>query len=162
MANSYGFSIPMCLLYFWPLVSPFSSDSFPVRLHEATLNWVIWLTCFTEIAFQIPHNLAVSTLKSNAGKLIEWYEPLSFFKRTHQQNKRKLVANPCFPHLLTQAVLHVRPERLEVVRLRRFQRWHRAGAGKRRVAHQCQRCHPRRPRPGRLCCAVARPAATPG
>ena len=80
MANSYGFSIPMCLLYFWPLVSPFSSDSFPVRLHEATLNWVIWLTCFTEIAFQIPHNLAVSTLKSNAGKLIEWYEPLSFFK----------------------------------------------------------------------------------
>lgn len=47
LLNSYAFSIPMVLLYAWPLVSPFSAAGWDARLHEATMNWIVWLSCFT-------------------------------------------------------------------------------------------------------------------
>lgn len=71
LANSYAFSSAYCLLYLWPLLEP---RAIPLveRLERATANWVIWLTCFTEVVFQIPHNALVGALASRRGTLFEW------------------------------------------------------------------------------------------
>lgn len=74
IANSYGFSSGMVALYFYPFLWPISYNklNFSCRLHTATMNWIIWLSVFTELVFQIPHNLIVKTLYENRGTLIEW------------------------------------------------------------------------------------------
>ena len=61
----------MVLLYVYPFITP-SSRSFAQRLDEATINWILWLTCFTEVVFQIPHNVLVSFLNTNQGSAVEW------------------------------------------------------------------------------------------
>ncbi len=64
LANSYSFSTAYVVLLVWPLVCG--------RLDAAVANWVVWLTCFTQIVFQIPHNALVRTLHSRRGSLLEW------------------------------------------------------------------------------------------
>lgn len=68
--NGYAFSIPMVVLYIYPFF--FSQLSFPQKLEVATTNWIIWLSVFTELLFQIPHNLLVSQLHSIQGSALEW------------------------------------------------------------------------------------------
>eukprot|EP00937_MAST-01D_sp_MAST-1D-sp2_P004487 g4487.t1 len=70
IANSYAFSIGMVLLYFAPLLS--SSGTFNERLDRATWNWIVWLSVFTELAFQIPHNAFVQQLHDARGSFFEW------------------------------------------------------------------------------------------
>jgi hypothetical protein len=74
IVNSYGFAIGMTGLYLYPFFSPFGNyvDGYVTRLHEATINWIIWLTVFTQIVFQIPHNLMVETLDASRGSMMEW------------------------------------------------------------------------------------------
>lgn len=74
IANSYGFSIAMCCLYFYPFVYPFPSSSynFKQRIDNATFNWIVWLSVLTEVAFQIPHNLFVAQLHESRGSAFEW------------------------------------------------------------------------------------------
>eukprot|EP00300_Choanocystis_sp_HF-7_P035083 c48354_g1_i1.p2 GENE.c48354_g1_i1~~c48354_g1_i1.p2 ORF type:complete len:250 (-),score=40.70 c48354_g1_i1:21-770(-) len=74
IANSYGFSIGYNLLYAYPLLFPFltSAKGFKERLHKATMNWIVWLTVFTELSFQIPHNLFVKELHAIKGSVLEW------------------------------------------------------------------------------------------
>ena len=72
VVNSYCFSVAMDLLYLWPLVSPLSGQAFTERLHDATMNWVLWMSCFTQVAFQVPHNLLVPQLRAAKGTLPEW------------------------------------------------------------------------------------------
>jgi hypothetical protein len=42
------------------------------RIRTATINWIIWLSVFTEIIFQIPHNIFVKQLHDIKGSVIEW------------------------------------------------------------------------------------------
>ena len=73
--NSYGFSIGYNLLYAYPLVvplSPFTWFGFKQRVHKAQMNWIIWLSVFTQICFQIPHNIFVAQLHHLRGSLVEW------------------------------------------------------------------------------------------
>lgn len=72
IANSYAFSSTMVLMYLWPFVNPFSKQKWFDRVNEATLIWIIILTCFTEILFQIPHNLMVQQLEDSKGGIMEW------------------------------------------------------------------------------------------
>jgi hypothetical protein len=73
IANTYGFAGAYCLLYLWPLLSPArGAASLAERVDAATHNWIVWLSCFTQIAFQIPHNLCTATLASSRGSLLEW------------------------------------------------------------------------------------------
>eukprot|EP00750_Incisomonas_marina_P006204 INCI14365.2.p1 GENE.INCI14365.2~~INCI14365.2.p1 ORF type:complete len:214 (-),score=24.12 INCI14365.2:51-608(-) len=76
IVNSYGFSVAYCLLYAYPLISPLQqhrrAGGFRDRLHVAQGNWVVWLSCFTQIAFQIAHNLFVPQLHAIRGTLLEW------------------------------------------------------------------------------------------
>lgn len=69
IANGYAFSIPMVLMYIYPY---FQSRPMSERIKAATINWVIWLSVFTEIIFQIPHNLFVKQLNDIKGSSIEW------------------------------------------------------------------------------------------
>ena len=55
LINSYCFSSGYCLLYVCPLL--LEKGGLERRLHKAQMHWVIWLTVFTELLFQIPHNL---------------------------------------------------------------------------------------------------------
>ena len=71
LANSYGFSAGMIGLYLAPLCLR-TSSSFRARLEAATMHWLVWLSCFTELAFQIPHNLFVRQLHERRGTLVEW------------------------------------------------------------------------------------------
>eukprot|EP00756_Hemistasia_phaeocysticola_P064351 Hpha_TRINITY_DN7728_c0_g1::TRINITY_DN7728_c0_g1_i1::g.85386::m.85386 len=72
IVNSYVFSIGMVGLYVWPLISPFSPmKTWKERLHHATLNWV-YLSVFTEVAFQVVHNLAPGFFYANRNTLVEW------------------------------------------------------------------------------------------
>jgi hypothetical protein len=72
LANSYSFSAAYCLLYAWPLVRPWPGATWATRLHAATSNWIVWLTCFTQILFQIPHTILPSTLSLRRGSALEW------------------------------------------------------------------------------------------
>ena len=72
LANSYCFSSAYCLLYLWPLIGPRGDASNAERLDAATRNWIIWLSCFTQISFQIPHNLFTGALSRSRGSLVEW------------------------------------------------------------------------------------------
>ena len=72
LANSYTFSSAYCLLYLWPLIAPRGGASFAERLDSATRNWLVWLSCFTQLAFQVPHNLFPRFLASQQGTLVEW------------------------------------------------------------------------------------------
>ena len=68
--NSYAFSIAMILLYFRPFFD--YEKTFAERLKEATYDWILWLSVFTEIAFQIPHNLLTPTLSQLKGTVFMW------------------------------------------------------------------------------------------
>jgi hypothetical protein len=66
--NTYGFSLGMIGLYLAPLLC---MHDWTNALHRATINW-IYLSCFTEVAFQIPHNLFPGPLHRNRGSMLEW------------------------------------------------------------------------------------------
>jgi hypothetical protein len=72
--NSYGFSTAMVALYLYPFLWPASFKQFPFlqRLELATMNWIIWLSAFTEVTFQIPHNLMVRQFHEHQGEALEW------------------------------------------------------------------------------------------
>ena len=87
--NSYAFSAGMILLYALPFFktraapdaaginrgsasSGVRSILSPSRVHEATMEWIVWLSVFTEIAFQLPHNLFPGALAVRRGSFIEW------------------------------------------------------------------------------------------
>ena len=72
--NSYTFSSAMVALYIYPFIFPIFSKktSFFNRLNKATMNWIIWLSVFTEVTFQIPHNLLVQQLHELKGSSFEW------------------------------------------------------------------------------------------
>lgn len=74
IANSYGFSMSYCALYAYPLVCPFLTHSSGLknRIHHSMYNWIVFLTCFTQICFQIPHNVFVNQLKEHKGGIFEW------------------------------------------------------------------------------------------
>ena len=72
IANSYGFSIALISLYLYPFIVPLKDCTLSSRINKATMNWIIWLTVFTEIIFQIPHNVFVKQLHDNRGTPIEW------------------------------------------------------------------------------------------
>ncbi len=40
--------------------------------HSATLNWAVFISTGTEIAFQIPHNMFPSVLHAHKGGLLEY------------------------------------------------------------------------------------------
>ena len=69
VANTYGFSSAMIALYLYPF---FSAQSLARRVNLATINWLLWLTCFTEVVFQIPHNIFVKQLHYAKGTIAEW------------------------------------------------------------------------------------------
>lgn len=69
IVNGYAFSIPMVLLYFYPF---FLNRPLSYRVKIATVNWIIWLSVFTEIIFQIPHNIFTAQLHELKGSVIEW------------------------------------------------------------------------------------------
>ena len=70
IANSYVFSLAMLGLYVLPLLRLGAPAE--ERLHRATLNWIVWLSVFTEVVFQIPHNVFVAQLHAARGGLLEW------------------------------------------------------------------------------------------
>ena len=73
LANSYGFSLGMLGLFLHPLLTPRpTAGGFAARVRGATLNWLVWLSVFTQLTFQVPHNLFVSELRARAGTLLEW------------------------------------------------------------------------------------------
>ena len=74
VANSYLFSAGMILLYALPFLQRSSKKALTMRnrVHSATMEWIVWLSVFTEIAFQIPHNLFPSLLEAHKGSLAEW------------------------------------------------------------------------------------------
>jgi hypothetical protein len=74
VANSYGFSVSYCILYMYPLLAPrcTAAVGFTARLHKATMLWAVWLSCFTELAFQPWHNLFVRQLHEQRGTVLEW------------------------------------------------------------------------------------------
>merc|ERR1712194_33161 len=69
--NSYAFSVAYNWLYLAPLVQA-SYQPFAARLDRATMNWLVWLSVFTQLAFQIPHNLCVALLHRYQGTVYEW------------------------------------------------------------------------------------------
>lgn len=69
VVNSYAFSIAMICLYLYPFLSNLTWEH---RIHKATMNWIVWLSVFTEVVFQIPHNLFVKQLHEAEGTPIEW------------------------------------------------------------------------------------------
>jgi hypothetical protein len=71
--NSYGFSTAMIAMYIYPFLIPLSKEyTLNHRIHKATMNWIIWLSVFTEVVFQIPHNLFVKQLHAAKGTPLEW------------------------------------------------------------------------------------------
>lgn len=69
VANSYAFSAAMICLYTYPFLT---SATWSEKIHAATMNWVVWLSVFTELIFQIPHNLFVRQLHDAKGTPVEW------------------------------------------------------------------------------------------
>jgi hypothetical protein len=74
VVNSYAFSSAMVALYFYPFLWPSSWKEFTFvnRLDLATTNWLIWLSVFTELTFQIPHNLMVRLFHEYKDSAFEW------------------------------------------------------------------------------------------
>lgn len=72
--NSYAFSLAMVGLYLYPLLLPLLDTKVSAEraIDMATMNWIVWLSVFTEIAFQIPHNLMVRQLEQGKGSSFEW------------------------------------------------------------------------------------------
>lgn len=72
--NSYAFSSAMVLLYLYPFLWPVSLSKYALaeRIEEATMNWILWLSVFTELTFQIPHNLCVGYFHQHLGRPLEW------------------------------------------------------------------------------------------
>jgi len=69
IANSYAFSVSFWFLYFLPFIR---EDSFKKGLEGATTNWILYLTCGTEIFIQIPHTLFASYLYLIKDSDLEW------------------------------------------------------------------------------------------
>ena len=76
--NSATFSVSYCLLYVFPLLWPTTAGlgstagSFASRLALAQRHWIVWLSCFTELVFQLAHNLCVRQLDDAKGTVLEW------------------------------------------------------------------------------------------
>ena len=70
IVNSYAFSVGMIGLYAYPFFD--TRLKLDGRIHKATMNWILWLSVFTEIVFQIPHNLLVKQLYEVRGSALEW------------------------------------------------------------------------------------------
>ena len=69
IANSYAFSVSFWYLYFLPFIR---EDSLKKGLEGATTNWILYLTCGTEIFIQIPHTLFASYLYLIKDSDLEW------------------------------------------------------------------------------------------
>jgi hypothetical protein len=69
--NQYAFALAMVGLYVYPLLGC-GGKSFAARLDISTWNWILWLTVFTEVVFQIPHNLATPWLHQWRDAPVEW------------------------------------------------------------------------------------------
>ena len=63
--NSYAFSLGYLFLWLLPLVA--GAGAWKERVNRATSHWIIWMSCFTQLSFQIPHNLATPFLYRNKG-----------------------------------------------------------------------------------------------
>ena len=78
MWNSAAFSVSYCLLYAFPLLWPTPTGlgsvcgSFASRLDLAQRHWIVWLSCFTELSFQLAHNLCARQLYEAQGGPLEW------------------------------------------------------------------------------------------
>jgi len=72
ICNSYALSAAFLGLYLSPLLSPLVTGSFKERLNLATWNWVVWLTCLTQVGIQIAHSLLVHAWYANKGQPLEW------------------------------------------------------------------------------------------
>jgi hypothetical protein len=79
LANGYGFSMGYVMLYLGALLLSTRNSStqgrrgsWRDRLHVAHLWWVYLLTIFTQIVFQMPHNLLPTWLHEHKGCVIEW------------------------------------------------------------------------------------------
>lgn len=72
--NQYLFSAAMIGLYVAPLLSPLAADCVGARarLERATMNWVVWLSVFTQVVFQVPHNVFTRQLHAARGTVVEW------------------------------------------------------------------------------------------
>ena len=70
--NSYSFSLGYLFLWLKPLLLSPASTAWAERIQRATSHWIVWMSCFTQLAFQIPHNLAVPFLFKHAGEPVEW------------------------------------------------------------------------------------------
>jgi hypothetical protein len=62
----------MCGIYFMPIIAIFSKKGFNERLDNATISWIRYLSIFTAVFFQIPHNLLAHHLNTIKGQLPEW------------------------------------------------------------------------------------------
>lgn len=79
--NGIAFSTAFLLMFLSPLVSPLVRAKTPgkrklvdfrERLKLSIDNWIVWLTCFTQIAIQIPHNIFPKFLWNHRGSIMEW------------------------------------------------------------------------------------------
>ena len=77
--NGVAFSTAFLLLFLSPLLSPLvraknhdKHVAFRERLKLSMDNWILWLTCFTQIAIQIPHNIFPKFLWDHRGSVVEW------------------------------------------------------------------------------------------
>ena len=73
VGNSYAFSTAFLGLYLSPLLSPFvtGNPTWKNRLALSTENWILYLTCFTEL-IQIVHSLSPQTLHTYLDQPHEW------------------------------------------------------------------------------------------
>jgi len=73
IANSYAFSTAFMELYLGPLMSPLVTGNpcWGNRLALAMDNWILYLTCFTEL-IQIVHSLTPQALHTHLGQPQEW------------------------------------------------------------------------------------------
>lgn len=74
ICNSYAFSASFWGLYLSPLISPLilGAPSFKERLLLSQKNWILYLTCFTEIFIQLGHSLSCRFLYGARGQPPEW------------------------------------------------------------------------------------------
>ncbi len=78
--NGIAFSTAFIMLFLGPLLSPCVVERrkdgdgarFSARLLLAMDNWILWLTCFTQIGIQIPHSLFAKFFWDNRGGVVEW------------------------------------------------------------------------------------------
>jgi len=73
ICNSYAFSFAFLGLYLAPMMSPLvtGNPSWNQRLALSMDNWILYLTCFTEV-IQIAHSLTPQALYAHLDKPQEW------------------------------------------------------------------------------------------